>query len=246
MNKGVSEKSAKILLHSITSSTMKQYEGYLKGWIKFAAEKNIDIFSFKNTDLIEYLTFKFNEKDISYSTLNSIRSAVSLISKNDYSKDPLLNKFFRSVYHERAPKPKYSSIWDPETIFSYVERLNTLKSLKLKEISEIVVSLLAIATAHRLQTFALINIENIEISSTNLKIKIPSRIKTSKPGKDQPILILPFFNERKRVCVASAILCYLSHRKYSIKCKRIIYLYCSSSPSSHVTNFRTLDKIFNE
>lgn len=94
-----------------------------------------------------------------------------------------------------------------------MENLYPLSQFKLKEATEKVVTLLALITAHRLQTLALICIDNIVISESGLTIKIPDLIKTSKPGAFQPELILPFFKEKPSLCVASSILEYLKITK---------------------------------
>lgn len=57
------------------------------------------------------------------------------------------------------------------------------------------------------------NLDNVNITSLGLQIKIPDLIKTSKPGKNQPILIVPFFKDRPKICVASILLHYLKITK---------------------------------
>lgn len=61
--------------------------------------------------------------------------------------------------------------------------------------------LLMLATAQRLQTLALINIDNIKTTESGIAIKIPEIIKTSRPGMCQPNLVLPFFLRKKEVYV---------------------------------------------
>ncbi|KAL7304020.1 hypothetical protein TKK_0003490 [Trichogramma kaykai] len=85
--------------------------------------------------------------------------------------------------------------------------------LSFQELSEKILVLLALCTAHRSQTFALIDINNISNLGTELQIKIPDLIKTSKPGAMQPNLILPFFKERPKLCAASSILKYIEVSK---------------------------------
>jgi len=94
-----------------------------------------------------------------------------------------------------------------------MENLHPLSQVKLKEATEKVASLLALTTAHRLQTLALINVDNIVSCEAGLTIKIPDLIKTSKPGTFQPELFLPFFKEKPNLCVASVILEYLQITK---------------------------------
>ncbi|XP_015125042.1 uncharacterized protein LOC107046839 [Diachasma alloeum] len=200
------------MLNSITESTRKQYEGPLKRWKEFTKEENINLFDPKATEVIKFLTLRYNE-GASYGTLNSSRSAISLISKNDLSKDKLLSRFFRGISKIRPPKAKYSTTWDTEKVLSFIEDSKDKEDLTLKELSEITITLLALATAHRLQTFSFIHIDNIEITPTRVRIKIPDLIKNSRPGKAQPVLSLPLLNQRKKVCVASTILHYLKITK---------------------------------
>ena len=120
----------------------------------------------------------------------------------------MLSRFFKGVFKERAIKPKYSTTWDTQPVLSFLKKLQPWKNLKANEISEKIATLLALVTARRLQTLALIIIGNITVTTSNVQIKIPDSIKTSKPGSFQPNLILPFFNERPNICVAQALIDY--------------------------------------
>ncbi|KAJ8918214.1 hypothetical protein NQ315_014082, partial [Exocentrus adspersus] len=53
------------------------------------------------------------------------------------------------------------------------------EELSLKNLTYKMVMLLALATAHRVQTLSLINVDNIESTNSGFQIKIPDRIKTS-------------------------------------------------------------------
>ncbi|XP_074107722.1 uncharacterized protein LOC141532986 [Cotesia typhae] len=196
------------MVNSITPSTLKQYEGCLKRWTQFATEKKFNVFDPSTANIIEFLTKRFNE-NVGYGTLNSTRSAISLIVKRDLSKDDLISRFFKGVFKKRPPTPKYSTTWNTEQVLEYIENQNIIKNQTLKQVSEIAATLLVLITAHRLQTLSLIDIDNISQVSSGLQIKIPELIKTSKLGKNQPILIVPFFKQRQKVCVASIILHYL-------------------------------------
>lgn len=196
------------MIDSITPSTLKQYEGSLKKWVLFAREKDYNIFDPSSANIIEFLTKSFNEK-ASYGTLNSSRSAISLIIKKDISKDVLISRFFKGIFKRRPTTPKYSTTWDTEQVLEYIEKLDSIKDQKLKVVSEIAATLLILVTAHRLQTISVIKIDHLNKTSSGLQIKIPDLIKTSKPGKNQPVLTIPFFKKRPKLCVASIILHYL-------------------------------------
>lgn len=69
--------------------------------------------------------------------------------------------------------------------------------------------LLALATAQRVQTLTKIKISNIKKVETEIRIKITDQIKTSGPGKSQPLLLLPFFKKQPRLCVATLLYQYI-------------------------------------
>lgn len=210
LKKKVPEDALDIIISSVTEATVKQYEGYLKQWWEFTQKQRSDFFNPDVTTIIQFLTTKFNEGN-SYGSINSMRSAISFIATKDFSNDNTLSRFLRGVYKKRPSRPKYSTTWDTSIVLNYIEKLSNSNNLKI--LSEKTSTLLALTTAHRLQTLSIINIENIAISENVIKIKIPDPIKTSKRNSFQPELILPMFKENPKLCVVSFIKEYLQVTK---------------------------------
>lgn len=196
------------MLSSITESTLKQYESSLKEWWAFAKGKNYDIHDADELKVIEFLTKRFNS-GCKYGTLNSDRAAIALIAHERQIDNKLISRFMRGVFKKRPTRPKYVTTWDTDRVLLYIEAMPDTEKLDIKQLAEKTITLMILATAHRLQTMALINIDNIKISTTAIEIKVPDLIKTSKPGTFQPNLVLPFFKERKSVCVAKTLTQYL-------------------------------------
>ncbi|CAD6208001.1 GSCOCG00012711001-RA-CDS, partial [Cotesia congregata] len=123
------------------------------------------------------LTFltKRFQEGASHGTINTAKAALALISQEEISNSKIITRFMKGIYKKR---PKL------------------IKKLVL---------LLALGTAHRIQTLAEIKISNIVQTVKGLEIKIPERIKTSRPGAVQPLLKLPFFKEKPGLCIASAV-----------------------------------------
>jgi len=86
LRKGVKENSVNMMINSITDTTLKQYQSVLKYWWKFAHDKGWDIYNIKTTDILSFLSKRFND-GASYSVLNTSRSTISLISVGDISQD---------------------------------------------------------------------------------------------------------------------------------------------------------------
>lgn len=101
--------------------------------------------------ILSFLTKRFKE-GASYGTLNSTKSTISLISLRNISSDTVISRFFKGIFKQRPTRPKYSSIWDTTPVLNYLEKIYPLNQFKPKEVAEKTATLLALATAHRLQT----------------------------------------------------------------------------------------------
>lgn len=172
--------------------------------------------------VISFLTSKF-EDGLSYSTLNSIRSAISFVIGPHVGTDGRVLRFFKGIYKLRPKKPKFDEVWDPNIVLNYLSSLFPNETLSLELLTKKMVTLLALVTAHRVQTLSLISIENISINEDNINIKILKNIKTSGPGRFQPNLILPYFKDNINICPATTLLCYLNNTKAKRQdCKTLI------------------------
>lgn len=159
------------------------------------------------SQLLEFLTKEFNQ-GAAYGSLNSASSAIALISKEGIGKGDATQRLFKGLYKLRPPKARYRHTWDPECVLTHLESLPANEELTISQLGEKTVTLLVLCTAHRLQTFCLIRLENIQQNTSGLEITITDRIKTSRKNQPLPMLSLPFITERQKVCVASAVLCY--------------------------------------
>lgn len=65
-------------------------------------------------------------------------------------------------------------------------------------------------TAHRVQTLSKIKIQNIETLPSQIIIKIPDFIKTSRLGCPQPVLYIPFFEDKPAICPAKTLISYIN------------------------------------
>ena len=71
------------------------------------------------------------------------------------------------------------------------------------------IGLLSLATAQRVQTLHSIKLSNIHEHSLGLEIFISDQIKTSKPGREQPCLLLPTFTDHPEWCLVRTIKSYI-------------------------------------
>lgn len=197
-----------LTLASLSENTLKQYNVSLRLWWEFCNNKHLDYFTSSITSILQFLTGEFNNKGSSYGTMNSHRSALSLLWP-EIGSDARIKRLLKGVFRLRPNVPKYNSTWDPQVVLSLVSTWFPNTELPLEKLTKKLVILLALCTAHRVQTLSLIKIENISISNTQINIAIPDLIKTSAPGRAQPTLTLPYFKEDPSICPALVLKDYI-------------------------------------
>jgi len=85
-------------------------------------------------------------------------------------------------------------------------------SVPLKIITKKLVLLLALGTGHRVQTLCSIKLSQISLKD-KLIIRIPDRIKTSKPGRCQPLLCFSRFENHENLCIVRLTEQYINTTK---------------------------------
>lgn len=129
------------------------------------------------------------------------------------STDDRINRLFKGFHKLRPSLPKYNITWDTSIVLDYLTNLYPNQDLPLEQLAKKTLTLLALITAHRVQTFSLIRVQNVVRCTNMISIKIPDTIKTSKPGVLQPCLNIPFYDVKPEICPANALLNYLEITK---------------------------------
>ncbi|XP_011313384.1 uncharacterized protein [Fopius arisanus] len=123
------------MVNSVTNSTLKQYNCSLKHWWDYVHKNNLDIHDTNSSGVITFLTFQLHMR-ASYSTLNTARSAISLISVSNTNRDGLITRFMKGVYKQKPTTLRYTTTWDVTPVLNYLNKLYPLKGLKLKDATE--------------------------------------------------------------------------------------------------------------
>lgn len=154
---------------------------------------------------------------MSYSTINTSRSALSLVLNNiegyTVGEHPLVIRFLKAVGRQRPPKPRYDSIWDAELVIDLFKRWPCNENLSLRSLTLKLVGMISLLSAQRVQTLAAIDIVNIHFNTTGVEICIPMILKTSKPGKLQPSIVLQSYEMNVNICPVNVIKRYLEVTK---------------------------------
>lgn len=196
------------MLASLSSNSIKQYDVCLKRWFAYSRDNHLNFYEESIPSILSFLTYLFNSGS-QYGSLNSYRSALAMLMGSNVSNDDRVTRFFKGVFRLRPPTPKYDITWDTSLVLDELAKWYPNEELSLEKLSRKCAMLLALTTAHRVQTLSKICIQNIVESDLQLTIKIPDLIKTSRVGVNQPTLHLPFFSQKPQICPAKTLLAYL-------------------------------------
>ena len=141
------------------------------------------------------LSFLHNlfKKGLSYSALNTARSAVSNIGINfgdvqDHTpvgKHFLVCRYLKGVFHKIKPVPKYNNIWSVDTVLDYLSFFWPLDEISLKELTLNLVMLIALTTGQRCQTLTFLDISEryMQKNEKCFNFALTDRLKQDKSGK---------------------------------------------------------------
>lgn len=198
------------MISSISDSTIQQYNSTYRLWWNYCSEKELPLYEARISHVLSFLQSIAVARDFKYGALNSHRSALSLILPNDLGSDSYIKRFMKGMSRLRPATPKYSVTWDPQVVLSHLENLPL--QLNLQQLSQKLVTLLALVTGSRLQTISLIRLANIIEDEQEIQINITDPIKTSGLNRAQPTLHLPFFPEKPMICVANTLKEYIADK----------------------------------
>lgn len=195
------------LLASLSESTIKQYSGSLRAWWYFCQRHRSPLYSPSVAQTLQFLAQEL-PKISSYSCLNTTRSAISLISQNEIGNHPMVKRFLKGVSVLKPPRPRYDFVWDPAPVISKLSVIYPYEGVSLKDITKKLILLLALATGHRAQTLSLLRTSQISLEE-KLIIRVPDRIKTSAPGRSQPLFLFSRFTNHENLCIVRLMEHYL-------------------------------------
>ena len=175
-------------------------------------------------NILDFLTELYEQK-LSYSAINSARSALSTFvdtnNDNTIGNSSIIKRFMKGLYHLNPPMPRYTEIWDVKIVLTYIQKLYPLKDLSLKDLTLKLVMLMALVTAQRAQTLHLLSLDNMSVGKSSYTFLLGDLIKQSKPtGKKIVIKLLPYTID-KTLCVVKTLQEYLERTEMIRKDKKL-------------------------
>ena len=214
-------------MQSWRDGTSKQYSVYLKKWMNFSQKQ---LFSTLKPNVSQVLSFlaSLYDSGIGYSAINTARSALSsgveLADSNlPLGQHPLINRFLKGVFQSRPSLPRYKNIWSVATVLDYLKNLPSNEEMSIDLLSKKLVMLCLLVTGCRCQDVHSMHLDNMLPGESAYKFKISTLVKTSKPGKQVPELVLVAYPSDRRLCVVTCLLEYIQ-RTSSYRTTRQLFI----------------------
>lgn len=170
---------------------VKQYSHHLRSWWNFCRCHRASLYTPSVSQFLKFLAEQLPNIN-SYSSLNTMRSAISLISQNEIGNHSMIRRFCKGIAALKPPRAHYEFIWDPAPVITKLASIYPYDSSILEVLTKKLMLLLALASGHHAQTLSLIRISQISLGQ-KLIIRISDRIKISAPGHSQPFFCFPRF-----------------------------------------------------
>ena len=196
--------------HHFDQGTQKQYDTYLKKWSIFSQSRGNNSCTPSANALIDFL-YQLHKEGLKYSALNTARSAVSSLCLDAQSvgSQPLVKRFMRGMFNIKLSFPKHVTSWDPSQVLHHLKGTKAVADLDLKRLTLKFVMLIALLSAQRIQTLALLNIDHMVLDREKVSFKIPSLLKQSRPGHHLEDIVLTKYPWCRRLCIVTLLTEYI-------------------------------------
>lgn len=168
IKQGLSGEVIELLLGEIRDTTAATYQSAWSGWLDWNSVRDSDPLLPSIGSVLQYLTDLFRGGS-AYSSLNVHRSMLSStldpVDGHKVGMHPLVVKLLKGCFNLLPPQPRYNTLWDPDVVLKYFDRLGANVDLSLVSLSRKVAMLLALSTVARVSELCSISFDSIQFSS---------------------------------------------------------------------------------
>lgn len=213
-NRGLSRRTVDIITASWRASTCKQYQVYITQWRRFCHSRNTSYLQAEVETVLEFLSSLFHDRNLSYSAINTARSALStfliLVDSNQtMSTHPLITRLMRGVFQLRPVLPRYTEIWNISPVLNFLRKLSPVNSLNLRDLTLKVCMLMALVSAQRVQTLHILKTNKMTLKGGFVVFHLDEHLKQSKPGNTNFKFKLEAYPPDRRLCIVKYVKHYV-------------------------------------
>ena len=184
--------------------TQKQYQVYIQKWSHFCTQRKINHNQPTVEQALDFFTHLY-EQGLTYSTINTARNALSsyitLEDSSSLGQHPLVSRLLRGIFQSKPPSPRYSETWDVSVVLHYLQGLSPVGTLKLKELTLKLVTLILLVSGQGGQTVHLLDLSNMRVSTDSYTFLFTKLLKQTRPGFSNPAVTLTAFRDADQTWV---------------------------------------------
>ena len=182
----------------------------------FCRERQINCYSPPLREALQFLLGLFNQ-GLSYSTLNTARSALSTIVTIDgggsFGSNQIVTRFMKGVFESRRPKPKYDKIWDVSVVLKHLSSLYPNEALSLKDLTHKVLMLILLVSSQRGQSIHYLDLQHLTMEEDTYSFDIAEHIKTSTPRSPHTRIDIAAYEPDSTICPLTCLKAYINKTK---------------------------------
>lgn len=210
---GISESASKLIANPRRESSSGSYESAWRKWVGWCHRRHVDPISCDLIPILDFLGEMF-DAGYEYRTINSHRSAISAFHNNidgvKFESHKQVCQLLSGVFNRRPPQPKYTFIWDVQTVLDYIKRVwPENEALSDKHLTLKLTMPLALTSTSRA-----IQIHHLDISQMG---GLPDQYRFCytklHKGWEKPSVDFYAYEEDPRLCVVKCLDEYFSRSK---------------------------------
>ena len=183
---GFSKEVVDILLASWGTATQKRCSGLWRAWVRWCSQRGSCPISAAVAEVLAFLASLAIQGNLEYKTIALYRSAISQahdpVGFTQLGSLPIVARFMKGVFKIKPPKNRYCSTCNVKTALSFLESLEPLEELTLKQLCYKTVLLLALTSAARAHELSALDLTYSLRKEGSWEFSLPTHMKNSRPG----------------------------------------------------------------
>ena len=228
---GLSKEVVDILLASWRTATQKRYSAPWRAWVRWCCQRGSCPISAPVAEVLAFLASLVTQGNLEYKTIALYRSAISQaldpVGSTRLGSLPVVARFMKGVFKNKPPKPRYCSTWSVKTALSFLESLEPLEELTLKQLCYKTVLLLALTWAARAHELSALDLTYSLRKEGSWEFSLPTHMKNSRPGHAAQKFLFLAFPENPKICVIRSLIAYVDRTKGLRKSTQLLVSFIS-------------------
>ena len=229
---GLSKEVVDILSASWGTATQKRYSAPWRAWVRWCSQRGSCPISAPVAEVLAFLASLVTQGKLEYRTIALYRSPISQahdsVGSTQLGSLPVVARFMKGVFKIKPPKPRYCSTWNVKTALSFLESLEPLKELTLKQLFYKTVLLLALTSAARAHELSAFDLTYSLGKEGSWEFSLPTHVKNSRPGHPARKFIFMAFPENPKICVIRSLIAYVDRTKGLRKSTQLLVSFIST------------------